>query len=53
MAHTVEGNDTVGYRVIDSEAGPLTGRKPTHDDALSAAGLKPQPRVKKPVEDKP
>lgn len=32
MAHTVEGNDTVGYRVIGDD-GPLTGRKATEEDA--------------------
>ena len=39
MAHTIEGNATVGFRVVDDERGPLTGRKRTEQDALEAAGL--------------
>lgn len=34
---TVEGSDLIGYRVVDSEAGAMTGRKKTADDALAAA----------------
>lgn len=57
MAHTIEGNDTIGYRVIDDTVGALTGRKKTEADARAAAGLEQKPRgraAKKadPVEEK-
>lgn len=42
MAHTIEGNDTIGYRVIDDTVGALTGRKKTEADARAAAGLEPK-----------
>lgn len=37
MAHEVEGNDDAGYRVVDPEVGPLTGRHKTKEAALKAA----------------
>lgn len=40
MTHTVEGNNTVGFRVVDDKVGPLTGRLRTEQDALDAAGVK-------------
>lgn len=39
MGHKIEGSDLVGYRVVDDEAGALTGRKKTAADALAAAGI--------------
>lgn len=49
MAHTIDGNPTIGYRVIDEAAGPITGRKKTPEDALAAAGIKKQSPAKKPA----
>lgn len=46
MAHTVEGNDAVGYRVLDDDGNPLTGRKATEQDALDTAGIKKNPARK-------
>ena len=40
MAYTIEGNETNGFRVVDDKAGALTGRKPTEQAALDAAGIK-------------
>ena len=48
MAHTIDGNPTIGYRVIDEANGPITGRKKTPADALASAGIKP-PQAKKPA----
>lgn len=40
MSHRIEGNNEIGFRVIDEESGlPLTGRKPTAQAALDAAGI--------------
>lgn len=39
MAYTVEGNDTVGYRVL-VDGQPMTGRQKTKEDALARAGIK-------------
>lgn len=49
MGHIVEGNDTVGYRVVDDKIGPVTARKKTEREALDAAGIKPS-RATKPTE---
>lgn len=50
MAHTIDGSQDIGFRVIDDESGlPLTGRKQTEQDALDAAGIVEarKPRAKK------
>lgn len=39
MAHTVEGNEVVGFRVVTDAGTVLTGRKRTESDALAAAGV--------------
>ena len=44
MGFKIEGNDTIGYRVVDDEAGPLTGRKATEQEALKVAGVESKPR---------
>jgi hypothetical protein len=51
MGFKIEGNDTIGYRVVDDEAGALTGRKATEQDALKVAGIeKPRGRAAKKAE---
>lgn len=44
MAISIEGNTTIGFRVIDEDLGALTGRKRTEKDAYAAAGIDPKPR---------
>lgn len=44
MGYTIEGSADAGFRVIDDESGPLTGRKATEADALAAAGVKAEPK---------
>lgn len=43
MAYTVEGNDAVGFRVLDEDGNALTGRKGTEQEALDVAGVKKAP----------
>lgn len=52
MGYKIEGNDTIGYRVVDDERGALTGRKATEADALAIAGVEAEPkrRGRKPAE---
>lgn len=39
MAHTIEGSEYVGFRVMDDKVGALTGRHRTAEEALAAAGI--------------
>lgn len=38
-SYKIDGNPDIGFRVIDDDAGPLTGRHPTEAGARAAAGL--------------
>lgn len=39
MGYTIDGNTDIGFRVIDENGGPLTGRHPSEDAARAAAGV--------------